>query len=382
MGGFKSDMFPKRETKKMTKLVSGLFTGMLFAPFLVLDGISKINPSQDISDKPVSKIAATILIIIGIALTPLFIPLIQFGFELFDFPFIGPFVFFPFLIIPLGIWGGIISIAYESFVYSNGKEEQKQKFKMSIYDKLINIINEDKSLKVSNRIRETYYNIVNTNNNIRQQNTILNNKVDKCERRIKLFRYFPIFKNNYISKKEKFLSVIENNERLYKTPIITIDVYNQNETTIQDLNGEVFLKLNFDFIPKQTINFDNIAHSEIKKNFFFEINVKPKLSLQFYSLELHFYDDVLLIMTKNDFAVIDIESISVNKTFMLIHSKSSKYYKSFKKKSVGLVFYDRITLVEIKVLSQKINLLFTNIADSLIVYNLLAQKSTLLSHSK
>lgn len=367
MGRFKSDMFPKRESKKMTKLVSGLFTGMLFSPLLVLDGISNINTSQDISDKPVSKIAAIILIIIGIALIPLFIPLILFGVELFNFPFIGPFVCFPFLIIPIGIWGGIISVAYESFTYKQVKEEQKQNLKMTIYDKFINTINEDKS----NRVRDTYYNIVNLNNKIRQEITVLNNKVEYCERRIKSFRYFPILKNKYINKKEKFLSVIENNDRSYKKPIITLDVYNTNETTLQDLNGEVFLKLNYDFTPKQTINFDKISHSEIKKNFFLDVNINPKLSLQFNSLELHFYEDVLLIMTKKDFAIVNIESLSVNKSFMLIHCQSSKYYKSFKKKSVGLVFYERVTLVEIKVLSQKINLLFTNIADSLIVYNLL-----------
>lgn len=367
MGRFKSDMFPKRESKKMTKLVSGLFTGMLFSPLLVLDGISNINTSQDISDKPVSKIAAIILIIIGIALIPLFIPLILFGVELFNFPFIGPFVCFPFLIIPIGIWGGIISVAYESFTYKQVKEEQKQNLKMTIYDKFINTINEDKS----NRVRDTYYNIVNLNNKIRQEITVLNNKVEYCERRIKNFRYFPILKNKYINKKEKFLSVIENNDRSYKKPIITLDVYNTNETTLQDLNGEVFLKLNYDFTPKQTINFDKISHSEIKKNFFLDVNINPKLSLQFNSLELHFYEDVLLIMTKKDFAIVNIESLSVNKSFMLIHCQSSKYYKSFKKKSVGLVFYERVTLVEIKVLSQKINLLFTNIADSLIVYNLL-----------
>lgn len=367
MGRFKSDMFPKRESKKMTKLVSGLFTGMLFSPLLVLDGISNINTSQDISDKPVSKIAAIILIIIGIALIPLFIPLILFGVELFNFPFIGPFVCFPFLIIPIGIWGGIISVAYESFTYKQVKEDQKQNLKMTIYDKFINTINEDKS----NRVRDTYYNIVNLNNKIRQEITVLNNKVEYCERRIKSFRYFPILKNKYINKKEKFLSVIENNDRSYKKPIITLDVYNTNETTLQDLNGEVFLKLNYDFTPKQTINFDKISHSEIKKNFFWDVNINPKLSLQFNSLELHFYEDVLLIMTKKDFAIVNIESLSVNKSFMLIHCQSSKYYKSFKKKSVGLVFYERVTLVEIKVLSQKINLLFTNIADSLIVYNLL-----------
>ena len=367
MGRFKSDMFPKRESKKMTKLVSGLFTGMLFSPLFVLDGISNINTSQDISDKPVSKIATIILIIIGIALIPLFIPLILFGVELFNFPFIGPFVCFPFLIIPIGIWGGIISVAYESFTYKQVKEEQKQNLKMTIYDKFINTINEDKS----NRVRDTYYNIVNLNNKIRQEITVLNNKVEYCERRIKSFRYFPILKNKYINKKEKFLSIIENNDRSYKKPIITLDVYNTNETTLQDLNGEVFLKLNYDFTPKQTINFDKISHSEIKKNFFLDVNINPKLSLQFNSLELHFYEDVLLIMTKIDFAIVNIESLSVNKSFMLIHCQSSKYYKSFKKKSVGLVFYERVTLVEIKVLSQKINLLFTNIADSLIVYNLL-----------
>ena len=94
----------------------------------------------------------------------------------------------------------------------------------------------------------------------------------------------------------------------------------------------------------------------------------------FQKKELNFYEDVLLIMTKKDFAIVNIESLSVSKSFMLIHCKSSKYYKSIKKESVGLVFYERVTLVEIKVLSQKINLLFTNIADSLIVYNLLMKQ--------
>ena len=72
--------------------------------------------------------------------------------------------------------------------------------------------------------------------------------------------------------KDDLVSVIENNERSYKKPIITLDVYNTNETTIQDLNGEVFLKLNYDFTSKQTINFDKISHSEIKKNFFYDVN--------------------------------------------------------------------------------------------------------------
>lgn len=372
MGRFKSDMFPKRESKKMTNLVSGLFTGMLFAPLLVFDGVSNINTSQDISDKPISKIIATIFIIIGIVLIPLFIPLILFGLKLFDFPFIGPFLCFPILIIPFGIWGGIITIAYEAFTYRNDKDKkQKQKLKMSIYGKLINTINEDKSLMLSNKIREDYYDIVNSNNNIRQQITILNNKVDKCERRIKSFRYFPILKNKYISKKEKILLEIKIKEELYKKPIISLDVFSNNESTIQDINGEVFFKLNFDFIPKQTINFDSIAHSEIKKCFFFDVNINPKLSLQFNSLELHFYDDVLIIMSKKDFAIVSIESLSVSYKTMFVHSKSSKYYKAFNKKPVGLIYYDEIALVEINVLSQKLNLLFSNIVDGLIIYSLL-----------
>ena len=60
------------------------------------------------------------MIIIGIALIPLFIPIISLAFQWFSFPFIGPLVSFALIFIPLVVWGVIVYLVIMSFTY---KEE-------------------------------------------------------------------------------------------------------------------------------------------------------------------------------------------------------------------------------------------------------------------
>ena len=77
--------FNKRVDKKMTNLISGLLTGLVFAPFAIMDSVP--NDADIDYTKPVSKTFAVFLIIIGIALIPLFIPIISLAFQWFFFLF-------------------------------------------------------------------------------------------------------------------------------------------------------------------------------------------------------------------------------------------------------------------------------------------------------
>ena len=110
--------FNKRVDKKMTNLISGLLTGLVFAPFAIMDSVP--NDADIDYTKPVSKTFAVFLIIIGIALIPLFIPIISLAFQGFSFPFIRPLVSFALIFIPLVVWGVIVYLVIMSFTY---KEE-------------------------------------------------------------------------------------------------------------------------------------------------------------------------------------------------------------------------------------------------------------------
>ena len=92
MGRRKNYPWNSRVDKQMTNLVSGLLTGLILAPFAIMDAIT--NNTNDLKTEPVSKPVAIIFLIIGIVLTPLFLPLISLAFEALDGIILGPFIFF------------------------------------------------------------------------------------------------------------------------------------------------------------------------------------------------------------------------------------------------------------------------------------------------
>ena len=132
---------------KMTNLISGLLTGLVFAPFAIMDSVP--NDADIDYTEPVSKTFAVFLIIIGIALIPLFIPIISLAFQWFSFPFIGPLVSFALIFIPLVVWGVIVCLVIMSFTYkeeANTEDVNCRNLKLckkSKYKKQIDAINND-----------------------------------------------------------------------------------------------------------------------------------------------------------------------------------------------------------------------------------------------
>lgn len=103
MGRRKNYPWDSRVDKQMTNLVSGLLAGLIVAPFAIMDSMP--NNTNNLNTEPVSKPVAIIFLIIGIALTPLFLPLISLAFEALDGIILGPFIFFALIFIPLVVWG-------------------------------------------------------------------------------------------------------------------------------------------------------------------------------------------------------------------------------------------------------------------------------------
>lgn len=114
-----------------------------------------------------------------------------------------------------------------------------------------------------------------------------------------------------------------------------------------------------------------------KDGLFFDIDSSPRQSLLFPSIEMCFYPDCLLLMTKDDFVVVDRECISMSyRTFSVEMAASNvlphynvigtkwRYsrldggpdlrYKNNAKDSLV-----ELGLIEVKINTQTINLLFT-----------------------
>ena len=129
MGRRKNYPWNSRVDKQMTNLVSGLLTGLILAPFAIMDSIP--NNTNDLNTEPVSKPVAIIFLIIGIVLTPLFLPLISLAFEALDGIILGPFIFFALIFIPLVVWGGILCVVIESFSYN--KKTNKPNLSINVF---------------------------------------------------------------------------------------------------------------------------------------------------------------------------------------------------------------------------------------------------------
>lgn len=121
-----------RVDKQMTNLVSGLLAGLIVAPFAIMDSMP--NNTNNLSTEPVSKPVAIIFFIIGIALTPLFLPLISLAFEALDGIILGPFIFFALIFIPLVVWGGILYVVIESFC------NNKKTIKLKVASEKVNLL--------------------------------------------------------------------------------------------------------------------------------------------------------------------------------------------------------------------------------------------------
>ena len=268
MGRRKNYPWNSRVDKQMTNLVSGLLTGLILAPFAIMDSIP--NNTNDLNTEPVSKPVAIIFLIIGIVLTPLFLPLISLAFEALDGIILGPFIFFALIFIPLVVWGGILCVVIESFRYN--KKTNKPNLSINVYQKLV--LNLSKDIKTTNNIRTDFNSIIKSNVEIKQKIEKLNKTIGTYKCNLKIFGFIPRVKKRYFSKIKEIYREIH-----------YLNTFNKVSDSIEESNGYVYLDINNIIRSGKSINLNKLQLKKKKPYLFYAINKEPSISLQFRNIE-------------------------------------------------------------------------------------------------
>lgn len=367
--------FHKRDVKRGSNLISGLLACLIVAPFAIVDSLPE---SSKYDNEQVDKTSAIIFLIIGIALAPLFIPLIKLAFE-FGTGVFGSIIFMALIFLPVAVWGGIIVLVIQGF--TNSQKQTQSNFSNNINqlrskcDIFVDAIVKASENNNLSEIRTEYYKDIDINKNIEVQIQTLNKNIYKYNKKLNWLRFLPKYKCKYISSINSSLIEISNLEKLKKTPIIKI---NKTDNQIAEYQNEeaVFLALNTIVFPNRLLNFWNLSKSGIKNTSFFDVNNAPILSLYFTSIELLFYSHFIIVMTENNFSIIDYKDISTtisirqiipypssfSSNFNIINtqwkhscldgSPDLRYKNNLKQSTV------QVKIVELEMYSQKLSLIF------------------------
>lgn len=360
MGRRKNYPWNSRVDNQMTNLVSGLLAGLIVAPFAIMDSIP--NNTNDLKTEPLSKPIAVIFLIIGIALTPLFLPLISLAFEALDGIILGPFIFFALIFIPLVVWGGILCLVIESFSYN--KKANNPKVAINVYQKLVLSLSKDS--KTTNNIRTDFNSIIKSNVEIKQKIEKLNKTIETYKCYLKIFGFIPRVKKKYFSKIKEIFREIH-----------FLNTFNKVSASTEEFNGYVYLDINTIIRSGKSISLDKLAQKKKKPHLFYAINKEAAISLQFRDIELYFFDDAVAFMAEDVYTVIDKNTVFIEycptpvevsmakkdvTQFNILDTRCRHFCKDG---TMDMRYYNyrliELGVLELTIASQKVNLLFSNI---------------------
>lgn len=365
--------FHRRDFNRGSKLISGLLAGLLVAPFAI--GSASSSSTNDLYDEPVSKTTAFILILVGIALIPLFVPFIL---------FVDDTIFSIFMGFPIGIWAVIIYTVIKAFLQNNESdkkdENEVETSSLSIYEIAVDNIAREAAIKDKyNKIRREYYLITNLNNDIKEKISVIYKKIDKYKNKLKWLGFIPKYRNKYSEAIEILSNEIGNLENSLQEPVIKlscIDSTISNNVECKENNNLIYLAINENIYTYKLIDFRDLPKSKIDKKKFFKIDTTPISSLCFNSIQFYFYDSYMIVMSKKDFSIIDYNNISINCRVIQIEAYPSKYSEQFKithtkwlhsrlDGNPDLRFsynYEQVlvqaTIIDLEIYTQKISLIF------------------------
>lgn len=384
----RDDPFNKRNLRFGTNLVSTLIAWSIVAPFAAAETLSNTqSTSSNIENKPISKTFAVILIIIGIALIPLFVPLISFAFECF--------LTIPLLIIPIIIWGVIISLTVEAFT----KDENAKS--TNIDDKgnewLNNIIScvQDKTY---NSIRTNYYETIENNNKIHPEiinleikikhyhNSLITNRLSEQK-----INYCQDVIKSSIQEIEKIKLMYPENQLLkpYKEPVVIIGNDYQYKA-YPTLKGYVYYEINKQFDNKQTIGINEECLLVDSGIYTPKVSKRPLIPLLGRNIQILLYDTFLILSTKKDFVVIGYEDVILSYKQTVIDTCYNRMFMSLESERRNLIRHCDFTpeirindgktyamlevgLLELELFSFKINLVFTKYNEGELIHNIISR---------
>lgn len=261
----------------------------------------------------------------------------------------------------------------------------------SSYKKIINNIVKQVSNDKCISIRKEYYKLI--KNNKRIQNLIKKMKLKKefYKHILKATFLFPKFKCNYTRKIDNIIKEITTLENKYTTPTIILETSENSTTSIKLRNA--YISLNNKISECKKIYLEYTCQKCIEKDSgYFKVNTRPQLLLQFNDIELYFYNDFIILMTNDNFVVIDYESISVEKfknSVIMDSPSSNSQFKvlwqrwehsrmnggpDLRYKYNALHTCVEINIIKLMIFSETINLIFANTTDADFIYRLITDK--------
>ena len=360
--------FNNRDDKKMTNLVSSLITGIILAPFLLF------SSSKDKDLDSIEVIVGGILLLPFILLTP------SIWNVLCGFDFITR--------IMLLIWIYILIGCIEAYlIYKTSTFVDKLEYK---YDYLICYIVFRSYKSRYRKIRKDYNKTVSKNNRAKSE-------VIELHKKIKHYQSL-LDKNVGTEKEQKYRDIIEHSQQElfkiknnifnvfrtdYEEPIIKLPCNQKN--TLPDFDGYVYLSIDKKFTVRKTIEIEDILSLSNKDKMYFRTNVKPLKTLFNESFTIHFYDRYMLLMTKKDFTIVGYEDIIGSYTntsieFCLGSKNTSKTLKpnridctpEFRKDDTNKFVMIDVGMLQLKLFSRRINILFTKYDEGKVIYELIS----------
>lgn len=240
-------------------------------------------------------------------------------------------------------------------------------------------------------IRKEYYELI--KKNLRIQNLIkkLQNKKEFYKYILKATYLFPKTKSKCTKKIDNIIKEIATLENKYAIPTIILETLDDSTNSIKPKNA--YISLNEKIPECKQIYLKYSCQKCIEKdNGYFNVNTPPKLLLQFNEIELYFYNDSIILMTKDNFVAIDYESISVEKfknPVIIYDPSTDSQFKvlwarwehprmdggpDMRYRCNAFLTCVEINIIKLKIFTENINLIFANTTDADFIYKLIVDK--------
>lgn len=207
------------------------------------------------------------------------------------------------------------------------------------------------SEKTDRSIKSDYNKIIESNEKIKSKLELIEFKIALHKDKLTLFGFIKSYKEKW-SRAIKDLKEEESLlEGTYKSPIICLDKYSSSYTRKIIINGHVLLLVNR-VVKNGSFLEENAICRRIDTNkSFFRVSKEPNIKFSFNSIEIFFYDHMMLIMTENDFVIVENDAYSLD--YRIVHFEA-----------VGVhiprssTHWYNVGIIDIKTYSQTISLLF------------------------
>lgn len=189
-------------------------------------------------------------------------------------------------------------------------------------------------------------------------------KIGLYKAKLRVFGFISHYREKWIKKFKETVTEKRYLEDDYKLPTICLDKYSSSYRGKTNINGHVLLLVNRELKAGGYLEENAICRRIDTNKSLFEVSKSPNAKFSFGSIELFFYDEIMLIMTEDDFVIIDNDAYQLD-------------YRIIDFEGVGVHLpkcsshWCNVGIIDIKICAQTISLLFFKRAEGTRFFNLI-----------